>query len=480
MSRKSEINLPVLLVDDEPQLLRSASLLLRSSGIRNVITLSDSRKVLPLVGEYEIGVLVLDLTMPRLSGLELLEQIASRHPDIPVIIMTASNDIETAIECMRKGALDYLVKPVEKNRLISAVKRVLEIRNLRDEVFTLKEQLLSEHLHFPEAFAAIVTRDSVMHSIFKYVEAIANTSQSVLITGETGTGKELIARAIHELSGRGGEFIAENVAGLDDTMFSDTLFGHRKGAFTGADHPRLGLIAQAAEGTLFLDEIGDLKASSQLKLLRLLQEQCFYPLGADQPKQSSARIVVATNRDIQQCVERGDFRKDLYYRLRAHHIRIPPLRERKYDIPLLIQHFINKAALTLGKHPPTYPPELERLMKNYHFPGNVRELEAILFDAVTRHKGGTLSIQSIRDSVGLEISLEEKQTLNKTGTEVMIELFSKRLPTLKEMEHYLIVEALRRADGNQRIAAEMLGLTRQALNKRLLRGRKKVDKLSDF
>jgi two-component system nitrogen regulation response regulator GlnG len=475
MPHNSDTNLPVLLVDDEPQLLRSASLLLRSSGIRNVIALDDSRKVLPLVGGHEIGVLVLDLTMPYVSGFELLEQLASRHPDVPVIIMTASNDLETAIECMRTGALDYLLKPVEKNRLISAVKRVLEIRNLREEVFTLKEQLLSEGLHFPEAFAAIVTRDSVMHSIFKYVEAIANTSQSVLITGETGTGKELIARAIHTLSGRGGKFIAENVAGLDDTMFSDTLFGHRKGAFTGADHLRSGLIAQAVEGTLFLDEIGDLKTSSQLKLLRLLQEQCYYPLGADQPKQSSARIVVATNRDIQQCVERGEFRKDLYYRLRAHHIRIPPLRERKQDIPLLIHHLIHKAALALGKNPPTYPPELERLMKNYHFPGNVRELEGMLFDAVTRHKGGMLSMQSIRDTVGHEISLAENKSLNKSGAEVMTKLSSTRLPTLKEMEHYLIDEALRRAEGNQRIAAEMLGLTRQALNKRLLRN-KKMDK----
>jgi two-component system nitrogen regulation response regulator GlnG len=475
MPHNSDTHLPVLLVDDEPQLLRSASLLLRSSGIRNVIALDDSRKVLPLVGGHEIGVLVLDLTMPYVSGFELLEQIASRHPDVPVIIMTASNDLETAIECMRTGALDYLLKPVEKNRLISAVKRVLEIRNLREEVFTLKEQLLSEGLHFPEAFAAIVTRDSVMHSIFKYVEAIANTSQSVLITGETGTGKELIARAIHALSGRGGKFIAENVAGLDDTMFSDTLFGHRKGAFTGADHPRSGLIAQAVGGTLFLDEIGDLKTSSQLKLLRLLQEQSYYPLGADQPKQSSARIVVATNRDIQQCVERGEFRKDLYYRLRAHHIRIPPLRERKQDIPLLIHHLIHKAALALGKNPPTYPPELERLMKNYHFPGNVRELEGMLFDAVTRHKGGMLSMQSIRDTVGHEISLAENKSLNKSGAEVMTKLSSTRLPTLKEMEHYLIDEALRRAEGNQRIAAEMLGLTRQALNKRLLRN-KKMDK----
>jgi two-component system nitrogen regulation response regulator GlnG len=474
MSHNSDTHLPVLLVDDEPQLLRSASLLLRCSGIRNVITLDDSRKVLSLVGGHEIGVLVLDLTMPYLSGLELLEQIASRHPDVPVIIMTASNDLETAIECMRTGALDYLLKPVEKNRLISAVKRVLEIRSLREEVFTLKEQLLSEGLHCPQAFAAIVTRDSVIHSIFKYVEAIANTSQPVLITGETGTGKELIARAIHALSGRGGKFIGENVAGLDDTLFSDTLFGHRKGAFTGADHPRSGLIAQAVEGTLFLDEIGDLKTSSQLKLLRLLQEQTYYPLGADQPKQSSARIVVATNRDIQQGMEQGEFRKDLYYRLRAHHIRIPPLRERKQDIPLLIQHLIHKAARALSKPPPTYPPELERLLRNYHFPGNVRELEGMLFDAVTRHKGGTLSIQSIREAVGHEIGLAEKKSLHKPGAEVMIKLSSTRLPTLKEMEHYLIDEALTRAEGNQRIAAQMLGLTRQALNKRLLRNKNKL------
>lgn len=254
--------LPVLLVDDEPQLLHSASILLRSSGIKHVVTMEDSRKVLPLLSNREVGVLVLDLTMPGLSGQELLARVRSDYPDVPVIIMTATDDLETAVKCMQLGALDFLVKPVEKNRLISSVSRAMEIRALREEVLSLKQRLLNDDLQHDDAFAEIITQSKAMRAIFQYVEAIAPSHQPVLVTGETGTGKELIARAVHSLSARTGQFIAVNIAGLDDVVFSDTLFGHKKGAFTGAEQVREGLIAEASEGTLFLDEIGDLNEVS--------------------------------------------------------------------------------------------------------------------------------------------------------------------------------------------------------------------------
>ncbi len=467
--------LPVLYVDDEPPLLRSVSTILRSAGIRQVLTLADSRQVLPLLTEQEVGIMIIDLSMPFLSGQALLERITTDYPDIPVIVMTATDDLNTAVDCMKAGAFDYLVKPVEKSRLVASVTRAIEMRGLREEVQSLKERLLSDKLKHWDAFTAIVTQHKNMLAIFRYIEAISASRQPALITGETGTGKELIAAAVHKLSRVSGEFVAVNVAGLDDNVFSDTLFGHKKGAYTGAEQGREGLIAAAGEGSLFLDEIGDLRETSQVKLLRLLQENKYYPLGADYPRSSRARIVVATNCDIMQLVSQGRFRKDLFYRLRGHHIHLPPLRERLDDLPLLINHFLEKSAQALHKPIPIAPTALYSLLKNYHFPGNVRELEAMIHDAVARHQRGILALASFREAMGYEQFLEGADSEGEQASTLLTRLFPERLPTLKEAEHYLIEEALRRADGNQGVAAGLLGITRQALNKRLIRGRRQDD-----
>jgi DNA-binding NtrC family response regulator len=248
------------------------------------------------------------------------------------------------------------------------------------------------------------------------------------------------------------------------------LFGHTKGAFTGADRPREGPITEAAEGTLFLDEIGDLAAASQVKLLRLLQEGTYYPLGADRPRQSRARLVVATNYDVAQRVADGLFRKDLYYRLRAHHLHLPPLRARREDLPLLVNHLVEKAAQALHKPPPTPSLALYQLLQTYAFPGNVRELEAMIFDAVALHHGSTLSLQSFKAAMTAG-SLAEHGTEPEASRLSLATLFPERLPTLHEARAALIAEALRRADGNQGLAAGMLGVSRQALNKRFRRRR---------
>ncbi|CAL1240888.1 sigma-54-dependent transcriptional regulator [Candidatus Methylocalor cossyra] len=461
--------LPVLLVDDEPQVLRSASIMLRASGLPRVVTVEDSRAVLPLLETQAMGVMVLDLTMPHLSGHALLERVAADHPDLPVIVMTATNDLETAVQCMQMGAVDYLVKPVEPNRLTASIKRALEIRALGAEVLSLKERLLEDRPHQPEAFAEIITQSKAMFAIFRYIEAIAPSPQPVLITGESGTGKELVARALHRLSGRPGELVAINVAGLDDTVFSDTLFGHVKGAYTGAERTREGLIASAAEGTLFLDEIGDLSMASQVKLLRLLQDGRYYPLGADRPRQGRARVVVATNADVLRGLSAGTFRKDLYFRLRTHHLNLPPLRERRGDLPLLVAHCIDKAARTLGKPAPTAPLALYQLLNTYRFPGNVRELEGLIFDAVARCPGRTLPLQSFKEAMAGE--LPSAEPLPESPAAPLASVFPDRLPTLDEAEAMLIGEALRRAQANQSIAASLLGISRQALNKRLARRR---------
>jgi DNA-binding NtrC family response regulator len=463
---------PILLVDDEPSLLLSASVALRAAGFPHVITLDDSRTVAATMAEREVGVLVLDLTMPHVSGHTLLTQLSADQPDVPIVVMTATNDLDTAVQCMQAGAVDYLVKPVESDRLVSAVRRALEIRALRAEVLSLKERLLTETPHQREAFAEIVTQSRAMFAIFRYLEAIAPSPQPVLITGETGTGKELIARALHRLSGRAGELTAINVAGLDDTMFSDTLFGHMKGAFTGADRPRDGLIASAGSGTIFLDEIGDLTVASQVKLLRLLQDGSFYPLGADRPRQSRARVVVATNCDVAEAVEAGRFRKDLYYRLRTHHLHLPPLRRRPGDIPLLVEHFVDQASRQLGKPAPTVPLTLYPLLRGYRFPGNVRELEALIFDAVARHQGTTLSLASVREAMANGDQSAAADEVPEPASTPLASLYPDRLPTFREAQDALIAEALRRADGNQGVAAATLAISRQALNKRLSRRRR--------
>src|SRR5262244_50171 len=458
---------PVLLVDDEPALLRSASLLLRAAGITPILTLDDSRLVLSRVADNTIGAVVLDLTMPHLSGQALLEQITAHDPDLPTIVMTATHDLETAVQCMQAGAIDYLVKPVDKHRLVSSVRRALELRALRQEVGSLTERPLSDTPHQHKAFAEMVTQNQSMQALFRYAEAIARSPQPVLITGETGTGKELMARAVHRLAGLRGDFVAVNVAGLDDQVFSDTLFGHTRGAFTGADRPREGLITRAEEGTLFLDEIGDLAAVSQVKLLRLLQEGTYYPLGADRPRQSRARLVVATNRDVVQDVCTGTFRKDLYYRLRAHHLQLPPLRARRDDLPLLVTHCLAKAAAALHKPAPTPPLTLYQLLNTYAFPGNVRELEAMVFDAVARHQGGSFSLQAFKDAMGAGRCLLAGEPLSSLALPSQSAWDAEPLPTLKEAEDALVAAALRHADGNQGLAAGLLGVSRQALNKRL-------------
>lgn len=457
----------VILVDDEREILFSYEVMLQGAGVDNIVTCSDSRELMPLLAEMDVGVVVLDLQMPHRSGAELLADIAASHPHLPVIIVTAANLLETAVACMRGGAFDYQVKPVDINRLVLSIRKALQISSLRSEISSLRQSLLSGCVRNADAFAAIITRSPKMRTIFSYLEAAAVTDQPVLITGETGVGKELVARSVHSLSGRSGKFVAINSAGLDDQMFADTLFGHRKGAFTGAGDTREGMLARAAGGTLFLDEIGDLSQSSQVKLLRLLQDGEFYPLGSDIPQRSTARIVVATNQDIEGLMSAGIFRKDLYFRLCSHQVCIPALRDRREDIPLLLEHFVQEAARSLQKAKPPYRPELLTYLATYHFPGNVRELKSLVFDAVTRHRGGNLTITSFRHGSTDEPNPAKTADGQCRGWDNF--QVSGRFPQLKEMEEFLVAEALRLAGGNQGAAAQLLGITRQALNKRLSR-----------
>ncbi len=464
MTESAYPHFPVMMVDDEAQAITSFEMTLRSANMNNFIRCYDSRDVMPLLSSQEVEVMLLDLRMPHISGEELLPMITADYPEIPVVVVTGSNDVDTAVKCMQHGAFDYILKPVEKSRLIGGVKRAVELRELQRENQLLKAHVLSDKLEKPEAFSEIITVSTSMRSIFQYIEAVANSPRPVLITGETGVGKELIAKAVHRLSNREGNFVPVNAAGLDDHVFADTLFGHKKGAFTDAREARSGLIERAAGGTLFLDEIGDLSTASQVKLLRLLQENEFFPLGSDVAKRSDARIMVATNQDLDELQSSGQFRKDLYYRLCDHQIHIPPLRRRREDLAVLVEHFLEKASKTLEKKKPTPPEELITLLSTYHFPGNIRELESMIFDAVSSHASGKLSMDSFKAHLSKVAVTDAADSPPEKGALIS---FSHQLPTLKQIEQLLIDEALKRANNNQSIAALSLGISRQALNKRL-------------
>ncbi len=454
----------ILLVDDEPAWLRSMRITLeRLAGINNVISCEDSREVMKLLSVSEVGIVLLDLTMPNLSGEALLGMISEQYPEIIVIVVSGMNQIETAVKCMKQGAFDYLVKTAEEDRIITVVMHAIRLIEMQRENREMSRRFLYDTLQNPDAFQDIITNNKTMRSIFQYVEAVSKSNQPLLITGESGVGKGLIANVVHVLSECRGPLVSVNVGGLDDHMFTDTLFGHIKGAFTGADQPRSGMIEKAARGTLFLDEIGDLSNVSQVKLLRLLQEGDYFPLGSDQPKRLRARVIASTHQNLAEKQSKGEFRKDLYYRLRTHQIHMPSLRDRKDDLPLLLDYFLDEAARTLDKLKPEPPVELLPLLERHDFPGNIRELRSMVFDAVVQNPGSVLSIKFFQ---GIDSQQRQAGHLTRNYGRNIFES-SESLPTIQQAVGLLVAEAMKRADGNQSIACRLLGISQPALSKRL-------------
>ena len=457
--------LRVLAIDDDPAVLEMARLAAVRSDAVDVACASSAAEAFALFeGGGSFDLVFLDLHLGDRSDAALLNDVIAVAGGALVAIVTGDDNPATIVECMKRGAFDYLPKPISSARLAAIIGHVRSILELKREIRMLGGET-GEASRDP-AFSRIVTRSPLMLGLFKAIERVARSPLAVLVSGESGAGKELVARSIHDLSRREGAFVAVNIAGLDDTLFADTLFGHVKGTYTGAEGKRRGLVREADAGTLFLDEIGDIGPEAQVKLLRFLQEGEFYPLGSDRPEKSSARLVMASNADLLAKVREGDFRADLYYRLMIHNIAVPPLRERREDIPLLVDHFAREAAATLGRKPPRRTEAFLAAIEGYSFPGNVRELFSLVHGAMSWAEGGTLPASYAADYIR---SRKAASTAAKEPGHGLADAFSDRegrFLSLDEVTDRHIEEALRRSGGNQSTAALLLGISQSTISRR--------------
>lgn len=438
----------VLVVDDEKNIRAGLGKALELDG-HNVLLAGDGQEALDLLEEEEIDLIIADLKMPRLSGEELLRRVVESYPTLPVIILTGHGTIETAVQAMRDGAYDFLTKPVNLDRLSLLVKRALSTREL-----ALQHRALQEELDQKRQFANIIGKSVEMNRIFDVVRQVAPTRASVLITGESGVGKELIADAIHQLSNRREKpFVKVHCAALSESLLESELFGHEKGAFTGALARKRGRFELAHMGSLFLDEIGEIEQSVQIKILRVLQEKTFERVGGEQTLEVDVRIISATNKDLKTEIERGTFREDLYYRLDVVNIHIPPLRERKEDIPLLVSAFIKEFATENDKPVEGIDPKARALLYNYSWPGNVRELRNSIESAVVMAKGPIITPDDLPPSIAAD----------SESNYVRIQLGA----SMAEAERELIRANLAANNGNKSRTAEVLGIGRKTLHRKL-------------
>jgi two-component system, NtrC family, response regulator AtoC len=438
----------VLVVDDEEKLRRVVELQLKTAGF-DVEQAGSAEDALKLADHADV--ILTDLRLPGISGLELLANLRRQDSHTPVIVMTAFGSIETAVEAMKAGAVDFLPKPFSLDHLMTVVNKALELRTLRDENRELRAELGQRY-----EFDNIVGRSDAMREIFATVERVAPTRATVLMCGESGVGKDLIARAIHHHSPRDGRpFVKINCTALPENLMESELFGYEKGAFTGANTTKPGKFEQADTGTVFLDEIGDVPASVQVKLLRILQEREFERLGSNKTRHIDVRVLAATNVDLRAALEQGTFREDLYYRLNVLPINIPPLRERKEDIPFLAEHFVKKLKKDLGTPVESISEAAIQRLLEYHWPGNVRELENVI------ERSMVLASSVVLEAVDIKLDLAPKPRLTAADN------FLPEGMTLDDYERSIIREALHRADGNKSQAARLLGLTRNALRYRL-------------
>ena len=440
----------ILIVEDEPKMLRLLELHLSEEGF-TTHTAQDAETGLKILNREKIDLVVTDFKLPGMNGLEFLQATKRVDASLPFVVMTAYGSVETAVEAMKAGASDYVLKPFSLEEMSLVIRKELDARRLREENRSLREALGQRY-----SFRNIVARSAKMQEVLAVVERVAPTNSTVLLGGESGVGKDLIARCIHEHSRRAsGPFLKINCTSIPENLLESELFGYEKGAFTGASSSKPGKFELADKGTIFLNEIGDVPAAIQVKLLRVLQEREFERLGGTKTLKVDVRLVAATNRDLRAALEQGTFREDLFYRLNVVPIDIPPLRERKEDIPDLMDHFIARFASETSKTIRGITPAARQLLMNFHWPGNVRELENIIERAVTLSNGPVLDVGDIHLDIARAATTAAASPSLPQGI------------TFEQWEDEMIREALRRANGNKSQAARLLGLSRNALRYRL-------------
>ncbi len=438
----------ILVIDDDESLRRVTQYQLQEDGY-TVLTAADGQSGLDLFRSSPVALVLTDVRMPKMEGMDLLTRLKAMQPDLPVIMMTAHGTIASAVEAMKLGAVDYLTKPFSRDQLRTGVQRALELAELKIENRQLR-QMVAERF----SFANMIAGSRAMRAVTEMASRVAPSATTVLLEGESGTGKELLAKALHLHSERArGPFVIVNCAAIPEALLESELFGHRRGAFTGATDDKQGKFELADGGTIFLDEVGELPLLLQVKLLRVLQEREIDKVGDPRPRRVDVRVIAATNRNLEKMVEDGAFRDDLYYRLAVVPIRVPPLRERMDDIPLLVDHFVEKHSERLGRPRPTIDKAVHSTLNLYAWPGNIRELENVIERALVLDRDGAL---------GLDDLPERFRVPARHGGNVRFELPDEGI-SLEAVECELIRAALEKHDWNQTRAAAYLNITRSTL-----------------
>jgi two-component system nitrogen regulation response regulator GlnG len=460
----------LLIVDDEPNVLYSLRAGLESDEL-TVVTARTARQGIAMVGRERPDVAIVDVRLPDMTGLDAFDRIKEADARLPVVIVTAFAAAETAIEAMKRGAFEYLLKPVDLHELRDIVSRAVALRRMQ-----AVPALVDAAADPDPGSDPIIGRCPAMQEVYKAIGRIAPQDVTVLITGESGTGKELVARAIYQHSRRADRpFLAINCAAIPETLLESELFGHEKGAFTGADRQRVGKFEQADGGTLFLDEVGDMTPATQAKVLRVLQEQQFERVGGREAIAADVRVLAATNRDLDRMAAAGTFRQDLLYRLNGFVIHLPPLRERVDDLPLLVDYFVRASNRKLGTHVRSVAPETMAVLARHPWPGNVRELQNVVRYGVIQAAGEVLTPAGLPPAVrgaavedlplpgtgGLDVAGRVRRLLEAGGGDIFRQVIA-------EVERIVLEEVLRHVDGNQVHASELLGISRTTLRAKLL------------
>lgn len=463
----------ILVVDDEESIREFLDIMLRKEGYE-VTCVEDGQKAIDILKKKSFDLLISDLQMPNVTGIELLKHCRETYPDLLFMMITAFGTAESAVEAMKMGAYDYITKPFKIDEVRINIANALRSRNLEVENRVLRKELQKEY-----SFQNLVGNSEAMHKIFELIRKVSDSPTNVLVTGESGTGKEMVAKAIHYNSPlKDRPFVSVNCGAIPENLVESELFGHKKGSFTGAISDKDGLFEVADGGTLFLDEIGELPLSSQVRILRAIQEKTVRRVGGTEDIKVEVRIIAATNRDLEQMVQQGTFRQDLYYRLNVINIRTPPLRERRDDIPLLAGHFLQKYSERFSKQIQTISKEAMDLLKKYDFPGNVRELENIIERTVALESGATVLPESLPQFVNTPTG---RKMVSSDGIEITDEGIDLQ-KVLDQLEKELLVKAIHQANGVKKRAAKLLGITFRSMRYRVEKfslGKVDDDELSD-